>query len=407
MKRLPALMSVAVLATGNAHAQDSAAQTGKAPEVVKVVGTADAARRLDTSTGIVVSRDEFLRFGDPNVLDVMKRLPGVTVINNEVRMRGLGSGYTQILVNGERQPAGFSLESLSPDAIERIEVLRAATAEFSTQAVAGTINIVTRHSVMKASHEVKISVGDVRTRPSALTVNSSDKRGALSYTVGANLNHGDSMQTPFERVEERNAQGEVVGLRQTVNHNNYGFTGLNLNARLNWALADGSTVSWQTVASGARYQGKSDQLTDTQVGARYPLRELDVRFSGENIIVRSDVGWVSKFGESGKLDTKVGIHMLDNDRSMYRQGRDDAGVTVLERRYSTSVIDRGATYTGKVSFGWAKSHALAVGWDIGHSKYDEREVQDESTALSAGAPRDFDNSFTASISRAALYVQDE
>lgn len=38
-------------------------------------------------------------------------------------MRGLGAGYTQILINGERAPAGFSMDSLAPDVIERIEVL--------------------------------------------------------------------------------------------------------------------------------------------------------------------------------------------------------------------------------------------------------------------------------------------
>ena len=259
----------------------------------------------------------------------------------------------------------------------------------------------------KAPHEIKIDVGDVRTRPSQLTVNLSDKHGALSYTVGANLNHGNSMFRPLERVEERNAQGEVVGLRQTVSHNNYQFTGLYLNARLNWLLADGSTVCWQTVASGARYNGTSDQRTDTQVGSRYPLPELDVCFSGVNTVVRSDVGWVSKLGESGKLDTKVGIYMLDNERGMVRTARNDAGAVILDRRYSTYVDDHGATYTSKLSFGWAKRHALAVGWDIGHGKYDEREVQDESMAVSNLAPRDFDNAFTASISRAALYVQDE
>ena len=44
-------------------------------------------------------------------------------------MRGLGSGFTQILVDGERAPAGFSVEDLPPDQMERIEIYRAPTAE--------------------------------------------------------------------------------------------------------------------------------------------------------------------------------------------------------------------------------------------------------------------------------------
>jgi hypothetical protein len=38
-------------------------------------------------------------------------------------MRGLGAGYTQMLVNGQRMhPAASSLEALAPDQIEKIEV---------------------------------------------------------------------------------------------------------------------------------------------------------------------------------------------------------------------------------------------------------------------------------------------
>jgi len=50
----------------------------------------------------------------------------VTVTGNTIRMRGLDAGYTQILVNGERPPPGFSLDNLPPDQIEKIEIVRAA-----------------------------------------------------------------------------------------------------------------------------------------------------------------------------------------------------------------------------------------------------------------------------------------
>ena len=67
-------------------------------------------------------------------------------------MRGLGSGYTQILLDGQRVPPGFSLDSTrSPEQIERIEILRAPTAETGARAIAGTINIITREGFSNAS----------------------------------------------------------------------------------------------------------------------------------------------------------------------------------------------------------------------------------------------------------------
>jgi outer membrane receptor for ferrienterochelin and colicins len=121
-------------------------------------------RRQSTAAKIVIGREEIDRFGDTNLGDVLKRLPGVTLQgapgrDGAIRLRGLGSGYTQILLDGERVPTGFSLDSLTPDQIERIEILRAPTAETGARAIAGTINIVTRGGYTRRVNDVRLSVG--------------------------------------------------------------------------------------------------------------------------------------------------------------------------------------------------------------------------------------------------------
>jgi outer membrane receptor for ferrienterochelin and colicins len=87
-------------------------------------------RRDDTASKTVLNAEEIRKYGDDNIYDVLKRAPGVTVTGKTLRMRGLGAGYTQILVNGDRPPPGFNLDTLTPDQIERIEIIRAASAEF-------------------------------------------------------------------------------------------------------------------------------------------------------------------------------------------------------------------------------------------------------------------------------------
>jgi iron complex outermembrane receptor protein len=79
-------------------------------------------------------------------------------------MRGMGNGYTQILINGERAPRGFSMDSLSPDQVERIEIVRGAVAEFSTQAIAGTINIVLREEYKQKNTEIKAALASEQGR---------------------------------------------------------------------------------------------------------------------------------------------------------------------------------------------------------------------------------------------------
>ena len=62
----------------------------------------------------MIGQQEILKYGDTNVFDVLKRAPGVTVVGESIRMRGLGNGGTQVLVNGEPPPS-FTLQSVSFD----------------------------------------------------------------------------------------------------------------------------------------------------------------------------------------------------------------------------------------------------------------------------------------------------
>jgi outer membrane cobalamin receptor len=94
-----ATLSIAPAASP-AHAQqsavsrdDSAARDNKVQQV-EVHGALDAydPRRDDTAAKIVVNHDEIVRYGD-TVVDVLKRVPGVTVSGkggrgSEVRMGG-------------------------------------------------------------------------------------------------------------------------------------------------------------------------------------------------------------------------------------------------------------------------------------------------------------------------------
>ena len=119
-------------------------------------------RRQSTAAKIIIGREEIDRFGDSTLGDVLKRLPGVTIQGRPgrggaIRLRGLGSGYTQILLDGERVPPGFSIDSISPDQIERIEILRAPTAETGARAIAGTINIITREGYTRRVNDLRLT----------------------------------------------------------------------------------------------------------------------------------------------------------------------------------------------------------------------------------------------------------
>ncbi len=393
---------------------------------VEVKGSADAydARRDDTASKIVLNHDEIVKFGDTNVLDVLKRLPGVTVSGasgrggGEVRMRGLGSGYTQILVNGERAPAGFSMDSLAPDSIERIEVLRAATAEFSTQSIAGTINIVLKKAIKPGQRELKLSVGGGRdTITPTANLQISDRKGKLSYSVTVN-----AVRQKFDRntpsIEEfTNAAGERVALLDTTFHEEGTFQGLNIGPRLNWTFANGDTLTSQSFVNIGSFKRESDSLTTSvpagQAGP-YPFLDWDMENSSKNL--RTDLNWVKKLGDGAKLDVKLGAALGMGANDSYRLGyKAPGGDLTLDSYVKSRVKEHGYTSTGKYSTPLGKGHALSVGWDGGYTTRNDTRLQREKRAKVL-TPEDqvpgfidypADEEFTADVTRFAAYAQDE
>jgi iron complex outermembrane receptor protein len=121
-------------------------------------------RRLSTAAKTVVGREEIERYGDSSMGELLKRLPGIISSGRPGRggppaLRGLGNGYTQIMIDGERAPRGFSLEDMLPEQVERIEIMRSPTAETGARAIAGTINIITREGFRIRLNDLRVGLG--------------------------------------------------------------------------------------------------------------------------------------------------------------------------------------------------------------------------------------------------------
>ena len=187
-------------------------------------------RRQSTAAKIIIGREEIDRFGDSTLGDVLRRLPGVTIQGRpgrggEIRLRGLGSGYTQILLDGERVPPGFSLDSLSPDQIERIEILRAPTAETGARAIAGTINIITREGYTRRVNDLRLNAAyeNGKVNPSASwTRNISEGAWTINYTLSAyyferdNSSTTTTVDTPRRRHRDPGAERGAAGAACTA-----------------------------------------------------------------------------------------------------------------------------------------------------------------------------------------------
>lgn len=397
------LIACAAMAFARAYAQEI-------PPVVQVKASADLQRERDTASRTTITREEILKFGDANALDVLKRLPGVSIGEGGPRMRGLGAGYTQILVNGDRPPPGFSLENLTPDMIDKIEVMRSATAEHSMQAIAGTINVVLRKTAGKPSRDWRAAAtvpGRMPSRSASLGL--ADKDDAGSYTFNGSLVQGNNHAPEHTDILETAPDGAIISQRLEEDDSRNRFLFVNLNSRVNWNRSATETLGWQIFVAGVRF--RADRARDVQLtgGSRLPFARSDYWRRDENLSLRTEGTWSRKWGDGGRLESTLSLNGNKDRRDRVSSYDANAGTRSLDRRYLVDVDGRRSGWIGKLALPSSQSHAFSLGWDISASRQDEQELQDE-TARN-GAPTataiDFERESRARLRNLAAYVQDE
>ncbi|MBK0055147.1 TonB-dependent receptor [Stenotrophomonas sp. S39] len=230
---LAAAIGLALAST--AHA-DASADAALAKQMDTVVVTATGAQQWikDAPASIsVISREEIERKPVTSIGQLLSTVPGVTGgyalsgAQSKIRLRGLPEQYTLILIDGRRQgnSSGVNyrddlgpqdLNWLSPDMIERIEVVRGPMSSlYGSDAMGGVINIITR----KIADHWGGSVTFNHSMPDASTRGDTTQMGALfsgpltdnlGVRIGANVTDRKSDrledQTPGSKAENANLQ---------------------------------------------------------------------------------------------------------------------------------------------------------------------------------------------------------
>ncbi|AWH26791.1 TonB-dependent receptor [Stenotrophomonas sp. YAU14D1_LEIMI4_1] len=227
--------AIGLALAAHAHA-DASADASSARQLDTVVVTATGAQQWikDAPASIsVITREEIERKPVSSIGQLLSTVPGVTGgyalsgAQSKIRLRGLPEQYTLILIDGRRQgsSAGVNyrddlgpqdLNWLSPDMIERIEVVRGPMSSlYGSDAMGGVINIITR----KIADHWGGSATFNYSKPDSDTRGNTTQMGALfsgpltqnlGVRVGANVTDRESdrgaRQTPGNKAENANVQ---------------------------------------------------------------------------------------------------------------------------------------------------------------------------------------------------------
>jgi TonB-dependent receptor len=128
----------------------------------QALGQAAAINQQRTSNTIinVVSEEKIKELPDANAAESVGRLPGVSILRsggeaNKVILRGLGDQFTNITIDGVKIPPtdatsrGVDLSTISQSSLAGIELYKALTPDKDGDALAGSVNLVTKKAPEK------------------------------------------------------------------------------------------------------------------------------------------------------------------------------------------------------------------------------------------------------------------
>lgn len=378
------------------------------PQQVQITGARADQRQRETTAAITINHADIVRQGDQNLADVLKRLPGVSISSTgTIQMRGLGNGYTQILLNGEPVAAGFSLDSIAPETIERIEILRSTTAELSNQAVAGAINIILKKAATRGQRSMSASVARQggATTP-AISAQLSDQDDGYSWSLAATLTRKRNEKPFTDWQEQRDASGALTLLRRTPQTESGRTDALTLTPRLNWKLTGGDTLNWQSFAYLRRMDNntRADETALLGEHSEYPRNDAD--FIANFIMLRTDVHWTHLLADGAKLEMKLGASTNRRTGTFDFHGRDADGKPLGRHHVDSGPVENTVTSTGTYRHPVGEQHAIAIGWDASHAvrSEDRNEILFDGDGRQTGANN---ADYQANVNRLALFAQDE
>ncbi|GAA6765640.1 TonB-dependent receptor [Flavobacterium sp. CGRL1] len=162
----------------------------------------------------VIDRKTIELMGSRRLDEILKEQTGIAVVNNisggarsvGVQMQGFGSEYIMVLIDGQpmvgRNNGNFDLSRISVSNIERIEIIKGASSSlYGSEALGGTINIITRHGVIDPQIQASLSYGSLNIIDATLEGETPFLKNKGTANIAANYYRTDGFNTNSKYIQ--------------------------------------------------------------------------------------------------------------------------------------------------------------------------------------------------------------
>ncbi|WP_442590700.1 TonB-dependent receptor [Pedobacter sp. AW31-3R] len=182
----------------------------------------------------IVSADQVGRFPDANIGDAIKRIPGITMQNDQgearnIIVRGLAPELNSVTLNGDRIPSAegdnrrVQMDLIPSDMIQTIEVNKTLTPDMDADAIGGSVNLITRAAPNGERISATVSGGYSSIRDKGLYAGSfvygnrfiNNKLGiVLSGSINGNNYGSDNVEAVWKKDDFGNTYIEEQDIRK-------------------------------------------------------------------------------------------------------------------------------------------------------------------------------------------------
>ncbi|MDR7016370.1 TonB-dependent receptor [Acinetobacter sp. 3657] len=271
---------------------------------LRINATVDPQKQQDDDISAVpktiISREEMLQYGDQSVIDALRRAAGFQLPTGHgprggggaSGMRFRGGGAPTFLINGEPVQGGprggmSVIDTITPEMIERIEVIKQPSVAQSSVASSAVINIILKEPLnTRLNGTVKLGYGlrdsgQQQSERKQINIQADGRENQWSYSFSANQMWIDN--TSVSKIESETGTRENL---RTINRSMQMFS-----PRLQYDLDDQQKIIAELFYRNIKMQGYSanqtqdDKNDSIRLNTRYERKDKEfsdkIRFSVE------------------------------------------------------------------------------------------------------------------------------